>query len=374
MGAVVTSASRPSVAPSTTLVPRRSRGRRVVLGIGAIALVLGIYTGLARGGIEHRFIAADLHAVLMVLGFFGTVFACVRAAEFEHRWAVLAPATSAAAVLLLPVARPVGAGLLVAAGSLLAATYLVGGAGERRSASDTLGLIGALAWVAAAALWLSGAGPIRITPLMAAFLVLTLVRLQIVRDQHVGRDLVVGDAVRRAAIVLAAGAVVALSWRSSGLLLAGGGLVGLAATLAPTARRRLSGSRSGPALLEATCAAVATGWLAVSGLLWIAAGAGVTGVFLHDAVVHSLFLGAVFTHVMGLAPSLLRGLLDVPAVRTGTAHLPVALLQVSVLVRVGADLAGSASWREIALHGNVAALLLFVFLTGVGLRRARHTA
>jgi len=370
----VTSASRPSVAPSVTLVPRPLRGRRVVLLLGGTGLVLGIYTGLARGGIEHRFIAADLHAVLMVLGFFGTVFALARAIEVEQRWAVLAPVASAAAVLILPVVRALGAALLVTAGSLVAATYLVGGTGRRRTTADTLGAIGALAWVTAAALWLLGAGPIRITPLLAVFLVLTLVRMQVVRDQRAGRDLVVGGTVRPAAILLALGAVAALSSRPGGLLLTGGGLVVLATGLAPTARRRLAEARPGPARFEATCVALATGWLAVSGLLWIAAGTGVSGAFLHDAVVHSLFLGAVFTHVMGLTPTLLRGLLDAPTVSTGTTYLPVALLQVSVLMRIGADLAGSASGREIALHLNVAALLLFLFLTGVGLGRARRIA
>ncbi len=370
----MTSAPRPSVAPSVTLVPPSLRGRRAVLGLGAAALVLGIYTGLARGGIEHRFIAADLHAVLMVLGFFGTVFALVRAAEVEHRWAVLAPTASAAAVLALPFVRPLGGLLLVTAGSLVAATYLVGASAARRTTADTLGLIGALAWVAAAAWWLSGAGPVRITPLLAVFLVLTLVRTQTAQDGRAGRDLEIGAAVGSAAVVLAVGAAVALSWRSSGLLFAGGGLVALAAGLAPTARRRLAEARKAPTRFEATCVALATGWLAVSGLLWLAAGAGVSGALLTDAVVHSLFLGAVFTHVMGLTPTLLPRLLDVPVVSTRTAYLPVALLQVSVLGRIVADLAGSASWREIALHGNVAALLLFLFLTGVGLRRARHVA
>ncbi len=366
------SAPRPSVVPSTALVPRLLRGRRAVLGLGGAALVLGVYTGLARGGIEHRFIAADLHAVLMALGFFGTVIALARAAEVGHRWPAVAPIASAAAVLTLPFVRLLGGLLLVAAGGLVAATYLLGASATRRTTADILGLVGALAWVAAAALWLLGAGPIRITPLLAVFLVLTLVRTQPSQDGYLGRDPEIGAAVGSAAALLAVGAMVALSWRSSGLLLTGIGLVALAAGLTPTARRRLAGARSGLARFEGACIALATGWLAVSGLLWLAAGVGASGALLHDALVHSLFLGAVFTHAMGLTPTLLRRLLDVPVALTRSACLPVALLQASVLGRIVADLAGSASWREIALHGNVAALLSFLFLTGSGLRRARH--
>jgi hypothetical protein len=348
--------------------------RRATLLLGGIALVLGVYTGLARGGIDHRFVAADLHAVLMVFGFLGTAFAVDRAAEVDRRWAGLAPVSSAASVLALPVVRPVGGALLVLAGGLLAATYLSGDAGQDRTTADILGLLGALAWVAAAALWLLGAGPIRITPLLAVFLVLTLVRTQAARDQRGDGQVVLGGTVLGGAVLFSVGAVTALGWRSSGLVLAGSGLVALATALAPLARRRLAGARGGAQRFESICAALATGWLAASGLLWIAVGAGASGALVHDAVVHSLFLGAVFTHVMGLTPALLPALVRVPAAFTRSAWLPVAVLQVSVLARIGADLAGSASWREIALHGNVGSLLLFLFLAGAGLRRARRLA
>jgi hypothetical protein len=42
-------------------------------------------------------------------------------------------------------------------------------------------------------------------------------------------------------------------------------------------------------------------------------------------------------------------------------------------VRIAADLAGSFTWREVAMHGNVSALLLFVVVTVVSVRRAART-
>ncbi|MEX2548713.1 MAG: hypothetical protein WD638_00695 [Nitriliruptoraceae bacterium] len=369
----MTSAPRGSLATPTLALTRPGRGHLVALLLVGIALVLGMYTGLARGGIEHRFVAADLHAVLMVFGFLGTLFALHRALEVDGGWAYLAPASSAAAVLALPFVRPVGDVLLVTAGGVLVATYLPGG-GARRPAADLLGLLGALAWLVAAAHWLLGSGPVAITPLTAVFLVLTLLRMQARRDESRGRRLVLGGTVLAPATVLAAGAVMVPAWRASGLVLAGLGLVALAVGSAPAARQRLAGTRDREERFASRCAALATGWLAASGLLWIATGAGVSGVLLHDAVVHSLFLGSVLTQVMGLTPGFLRVLLGLPVVFARSAQFPVVLLQSSVLVRIGADLVGSPSWREIALHGNVTALLLFLVLTGLGVRRAARAA
>ncbi len=359
-----TRSTAPSV-PTGRAVPRL---RLLPLLGGGIALLLGIYTGLARGGVEHRFVAADLHAVLMVLGFLGTLIALERAVALGDRWAYAAPVASATAVVVLPVARTVGGFLLVVAGLVTTATYL---SLLRRQVHLHLVVmaIGALAWVAAAMLWLGGAGPVRITPLLAAFLVLTIVGERL----ELSRLTLPGPASRRrflcAVAIFCLGALAAPLWRAPGLVLVGVGLLGQTAWLARHDLARVTIRRAGLPRFIAVNLLTGYGWLAVSGMLWAAMGLGARGVLLHDAVVHSLFLGFVLSMVMGHAPIILPAVLRLPVGFTRAAYLPLVVLHVSVATRISADLAGSVWWREIALHGNVAALLLFVVMTVGAARR-----
>ena len=348
--------------------PRLLRLRRLALVGGGLAFLLGVYTGLARGGVEHRFVGADLHAVLMVLGFLGTLIALARAVTLGARWGYLAPTASAAAVVVLPLHRITGGVLLVAAGVLTTAGYV---AFLRRRADLHLIVMtgGALAWVAAAGLWLGGAGPVRITPLLAAFLVLTIVGERL----ELSRLTLPGPRSRRrflgAVALFSLGALAAPFWRSPGLVLVGVGLVAQALWLARHDLARVTVRRSGLPRFVAISLLAGYVWLAVSGILWAAVGLGARGVLLHDAVVHSLFLGFVLSMVMGHAPIILPAVLRLPVRFAPVAYVPLVALHLSVAVRISADLAGSVWWREIALHGNVAALLLFVFLTVRAARR-----
>lgn len=375
MEAMVTRPGTPPT-PLTTPVPDQRptlpRLRLLALAGGGLALLLGIYTGLARGGVGHRFVAADLHAVLMVLGFLGTLIALERAVALGARWAYAAPAASATAVVVLPVQRTVGGILLVVAGVLTAAGYLVL---LRRRADLHVAVmaVGALAWIAAAALWLGGSGPVRITPLLAGFLVLTIVGERL----ELSRLTLPGQASRRrfltAIAVFCIGALAAPVWRSTGLALVGVGLLGQTVWLLRHDVARVTVRRPGLPRFVAVSLLAGYAWLTVSGVLWVAMGLGARGPLLHDAVVHSLFLGFVLSMVMGHAPIILPAVLRLPLRFTRAAYLPLVVLHVSVAVRVTADLAGSHWWRQIALHGNVAALLLFVGMTVAARARFAHT-
>lgn len=370
---MTTSTSPPTIARPGA-VPRLPRHRLALLLLGGIGLVLGVYTGLGRAGIEHRFVAADLHGVIMVLGFLGTVIALERAVALGTRWGYLGPALTGAATLTLPLLRTVGGVLLVLGGVVVTATYLELLRRGGRDPHLTIMALGALAWVGAAVLWLAGLGPIRITPLLAAFLVLTIVgeRLELSR-------LTLPSARSRRRFLVAVGVFVvgvgiAAFWRSTGLLLGGLGLLGQVAWLARYDLARRTVRRPGLTRFIAVCLLAAYGWMAVSGVLWVAMALGASGHLLHDALVHSLFVGFVLSMVMGHAPIIVPAVLRTPLAFRRSAYLPLVLLHVSVAVRIGADLVGSAPWREIALHGNVLALTLFVALTVRSVRRGRRTA
>lgn len=347
------------------------RCRYVLLAGGGFALLIGVWTGLARAGVHDPFGPVASHGVVMVLGFLGTLIALERAVALHRGWAYAGPALSGGAVVGLVAGLPtvVAGALLTGAGLVATGAYLTL---LRRRIEPALVIMaaGAVAWVAAAALWMVGVGPVRITPLLAAFLVLTIVgeRVELSRLRFPSPS-----SQRRlaAAIVLF---VVGVSWslvdRATGLVLAGGGLLAQAAWLWRNDLARVTIRRPGLPRFAAICLLTGYVWLAVAGLLWIMLGAGVGGWLIHDAALHALFLGFVMSMVIGHAPIIGPAVLGITLPLRPSAWVPLVLLHVSVAVRVGADLAGSSWLRGWAAHGNVTALLLFVAIAAVTARRA----
>jgi hypothetical protein len=354
---------------STTGRVRIPRHRLVFLAAGGFGLLLGMYTGLARAGIEHRLAGAEVHGLAMTLGFLGTLIALERAVALGRRWGYAAPALNVAALAMLFVDAGIAVVLFGIAGLVVLATYMAL-LRIRVEAHLVVMALGAAGWVAACAWWLAGAGPVRVTPLLAGFVVCTIIgeRLELSR-------LTLPPATSRRRLLALVGlfavaVAVAPIWRSVGLVAGGVALVGQVAWMARHDIARRTVHRPGLPRFAATCMLAGYVWLAVSGALWIAMGLGAGGALLHDALVHALFLGFALSMVMGHAPIIVPAVLRVPLVFRPAVWLPLALLHVSVLARVVADLLGSYVVREWALHGNVAALVVFAVVTFRTVRRS----
>ena len=368
MSASVTVESRQAT-PAPAL-PRRARG--VLLAAGGAALLMGVWTGLMKAGMHEPMGPVAAHGPLMALGFLGTLIGLERAVAHGTRWSALAPAASAAGVVAVLGGAPtvVGGSLFALAG---ATVCLVFADLLRRHADHALVLMaaGAVAWAGAGALWAAGWSPVRIAPLLAAFLVLTIVGERVELSRLAAPTPAALRRLLLAAGVFALGAVVALvAWRT-GLLLAGVGAVLQATWLLRHDIARVTIRRPGLPRFAATCMLAGHAWLTAAGVLWIAEAAGVGPWLVHDAALHAVFLGFVMSMVMGHAPIILPAVLHRPLPHTGLGWVPLVLLHASLAVRIGADLAGSAWLRGWAAHGNVTALLLFVGLSALVARRAR---
>jgi hypothetical protein len=293
----------------------------------------------------------------------------------NRRWAYGGPALSGAAVVGLVAGIPDAAGgvLLTSAGLVVTAAYVTL---LRHRVEPYLAIMtgGSVAWVVAAGLWTAGFGPVRITPMLAAFLVLTIVgeRVELSRLRS-------PSAASQRRLVAAIGLfAIGVTWtlidRPAGLVIAGVGLVAQTAWLWRHDIARVTIHRPGLPRFAAACLLSGYVWLAAAGLLWIALGIDVGGVLIHDAAMHALFLGFVMSMIMGHAPIIGPAVLGVTLPHRPSAWVPLVLLHVSVAVRIGADLAGSDWLRGWAAHGNVAALLLFVAIAVLTARRASRTA
>lgn len=349
-----------------------ARARLVLLLGGGLGLFVGLWTGLGRVDAVHSGGPVAHHGVVMVLGFLGTVIGLERAVAVARRWAYAAPALSGAAVVWLLVGgAPLGAGLaFTAAGAVVVAVYALT---LRRQPEPFMALMaaGGVAWLVAAVAWTSGVAAARVTPLLAAFLVLTIVgeRLELSRLRFPTRA-----SVRRllaAATLFAAGTVYALVDHRTGLVVGGIGLLAQTVWLVRNDIARVTVRRPGLPRFAAVCMLSGYLWLGVSGLLWVALGLRVGGPLIRDAALHSLFLGFVISMVMAHAPIILPAVLRVPLPYRPSAWIPVVLLHGSVAWRVATDLAGSTWGRGLSVHGNTTALVLFVAIAVTTVGRAR---
>lgn len=348
------------------------KGRILLLAGGGVGLLGGLWTGLSRAGFSVGEGPAGQHGVLMTLGFLGTLIALERAVAYREPWAYLAPASSGAAVLwLLAGGSIAGSGLLmVVAGVMVVVVYGRTWSAHREPYLALMG-IGGIAWVVAAVLWTAGVSPVRLAPILTAFLVLTIVgeRLELSRLRRPSR--VATRWLLAAAATFVSGVAVTWFAREPGLVVGGVGLLAMTVWFARHDIARVTIRQPGLPRFAAVCMLAGYVWLAIGGGLWVALGMRVGGPLIHDAAMHAVFLGFVISMVMGHAPIILPAVLRVALPYRPMAWLPLTLLHATVALRVAADLARSTWGRGVTAAGNVTALLLFVAVSIVTAYRGR---
>ena len=328
-------------------------------------MLAGLWGGLARLGWDLPLsdTAVAVHGPLMTLGFLGTVIGLERAVALGRRWLYLAPGLSGAGALALVggAPAPVGGVAFALAGAVLTAAYVSVGQRALEGYGAVMAL-GAVAWTVAAILWSAGWAVSSIVPLLAAFLVLTIVgeRLELSRLSRPG---VLGRAAFGLAVAMfAAGAGAALVFPPVGVRMAGAGLVLLALWLVRYDIVRTTIRRAEPARYIAVSLLAGYAWLAFAGVLWLVSGPQVGGLA-YDAMLHALFLGFVLSMVFGHEIVIVPAVLGIPLRFSHAFYVPLGLLHGSLVVRVAADLAGVTVVRQWSGAANVLAVLAFIAVT-----------
>lgn len=333
-------------------------GLSLLLGLNAALLLLGVWAPLSFARV------AAMHAPLMVFGFVGTFIVLERAVAARRGWGYAAPLLFGlgSLVLLSELPEPVGKSMIVLGFLALLGVYAVI---RRRSpaAAIDIQILGAVSGLAAVLLWLSSAPVSAMVPGMAVFLILTIAgeRLELARvsPELDARAESLGLAASLLLVVMAA---VAPMWPNAGYPLLGGALALLIVWLFRfDVATRLVNTTGLPRYM-AVCLLAGYVWLLVPAGIWIVAGMVETG-RPYDAALHSIFLGFVLSMIMAHAPVILPAVLRKPLPYRWFLYLPVALLHVSLAVR----LLGGDAWGSVdALHWggvfNVIAILLFVVL------------
>lgn len=353
--------------------------RRLLLPLAAAALALlgAGWGGLIRIGWRWPSLLAQLtafHGPLMVSGFLGTLIGVERAAALAapvgggRRWTLLGPLLSGLGAVALLFGAPLQWwALLFTFGALaLLAAHAFVIIPREPAAHAWLMALGAASWsvgnilvmlgrpIAEAALWWIG------------FLVLTIAgeRLELGRVLRQPRRLTsLALVIGLFAIGLAAsGLQFAFGWR-----LAGAALLGLAIWLLRNDVARRTVRAQGLTRYIAICMLSGYAWLAFAGGLALRFG-GVRAGPAYDAVLHSIFIGFVFSMILGHAPIIAPALSGRMLTYQSRFYLPLLLLHLSLIMRIAGDLGASPPLRQWGGLLNAAAFLLFapILITGLG--------
>ena len=338
--------------------------RLALIALAAVSLLTGLWAGLVRlGWVLPGAELAPSHGPLLVAGVLGVVISLERAVALGRLWAYGAPAAAGLGGLGLVVGLPTSAvaGLFIA-GSLLVVAIFVQVYRRRPEWAAAVMAAGAVAWLASNLLWLAGRATIELVPWWAAFLVLTIVgeRLELAQVLLPAR---VRLALLGAAGVMAAGVVLSAGSLIPGVQVAGAGLLLLAAWLLRYDVARRTVRRPGLARFSAVCLLLGYVWLGVAGLFWLLGPAGFPGPFWYDAMLHSLFLGFVFSMIFGHAPTIIPAVTGIAVPFERAFYLHVVLLHGSLLVRIVGDATTSVELRAWGGLMNVLTILLFAALT-----------
>jgi hypothetical protein len=342
----------------------KHRSRFVLIALAGLSLVAGLWAGLARLGWilpmpNEQF--PFVHGPVMVVGFLGTLIGLERAVALGRVWPYGIPiltALSAVSVLIgLPV--PLSASMAAPASLLMIGVFV---ALYRQYPSEHFIVMGlsALAWFIGNVLWLMGSPIFLLVPWWAAFLVLMIAgeRLELSRVRRPSATI---RAVFHASLgIVIMGIVYSLFDFHFGLRIAGVGLLAIALWLLRYDLAWQSARQSGLPRFMAVCLIAGYFWLAAGGLLWIFFGQFFSAGPRYDAMLHTIFLGFVFSMIFAHAPIILPTITGLPLPFQNLFYLHAGFLHASLLLRVAGDLGLSLPLQKWGGLLSVLAVLLFL--------------
>ena len=134
---------------------------------------------------------------------------------------------------------------------------------------------------------------------------------------------------------------------------------------------RITVKKTGLTRFIAVCLISGYVWLGFGGLLALYFG-GVSAGFAYDAILHVVLVGFVMSMIFGHAPIIFPAVLNKPMAYSPRFYSHLALLQLSLLLRIYGDLTISLSARQWGGLLNTVAVLLFIGNTIFAVISARN--
>jgi len=334
-----------------------------LIALGGLSLIAAIWAGLVRMDWNlpvPKPSFPETHGPLMIVGFLGTVIGLERAVALKKPWAYGAPifaALSAIAQLSILPARW-SQTFAVISSVILLAIFCFLWWHHHESYLVIIGL-GAVLWLIGNSLWLGDYPYFSAVGWWAGFLVLTITgeRLELSRLTRISRG---SRLLLFFAIAVFVVGLFRMSISEPGSRLAGAGLIAVALWLLrwDIAWRTIRI----PGLSRFMAASLLSGylWLLAAGVLWIIYAGDFIAGFHYDAMLHSIFLGFVFVMIFAHAPIILPSVMEVSLPFRNSFYAHLILLHLSLLLRIGGDIAESP--RAHMWGGLLNGLAIILFL------------
>jgi len=365
---------RPAAAPRTARASGRARAP--FLALGGFALLAGLDAALMLLGVTAPVDAQqlpDLHGMLMVLGFVGTLISLERAVALRHRLGFTAPGLLGLGAILLVSPAPVDVGkTALLLGSVAFVAVYVPLWRRQRDDAVLIQAFGAVLATGACALWLGGVDIPVLLPWLMGFVVLTIggERLELAR---LAMGAGAGTRLLMLSAGLVAGILAATLWPVVGYPLLGAALLALVGWLVRHDVARRTIAAAGIARFAAGCMLAGYFWLAVAGTTWLLGGPVVADGPRYDVVVHAVFLGFTISMIMAHAPVILPAVLRVPLPYHPAMVVATVLLHLSLVLRlwIGDGRGVHLAWQVGGVLNEVALLGFIAVAVWSGVRSSR---
>ncbi|MCP4292540.1 MAG: hypothetical protein GY780_11990 [bacterium] len=351
------------------------------IALGAASLILALWAGLGRipFALPVGMNLGMLHGPLMVGGFLGTVIAVERASAIGQRWVWMGPALTGLGTVgmlvhtfagNLPAAYQLGGILFFVGGLFYLAVFALITKRQPTLFNWVMGL-GGIFFVAGNLMLFLGHPVYNVVPLWAAFLVLTITGERLELNRLLAPK--AGDRALFfvALILLFAGVVSGLVNNTLGSRIWGMGLMVMSGWLFWRDIARKTIKIPGVTRYTAVCLLSGYVWLFLSGGLNVLFPGTMAG-FEYDAVWHALFVGFVMTMIFGHAPIIVPALTGVLVRWRNVFYLPLALLHISLLMRIHGDLSVSFFMRKIGGSLNALAVVIFMVVLVTSLQKLKR--
>ena len=322
-----------------------------------LALIVGLLTGLLQIGWDIPVQNINgTHGLLMVGGFIGTVITLEKTLPvYERRWYIVFPVISGLSVLFIIIGIYKAALYFqLLAGLGLVVTYFWW-LKQTREPYYRIMMMGALCWIIASAGLLAGRPLPLVLHWWMAFIIFTMVgeRLELTNFLPVKNFNM--SLLYLFLFMFLAG--IFMPYPDYGKIVLGSSLIFISLWLLIFDIIKTSIKKAGQYRYLAILLLVGYVWLFLSGVLII------TGSVLpnqYDMIVHSFFLGYTFSMIFAHGPIILPGFTKKNLnIFSPSLYVWVVLFHLSLILRMGADMAQHAEIRKAAGLANAVIILIF---------------
>jgi hypothetical protein len=344
--------------------------RLPIILFAMLCLLSGLWSGLNRIGWDIALLPiSPHHGAIMVGGFLGTLIALEKIIPLKKKSLYLIPVLNALSVVFFFSGQPkLSIYILVISSTSLSFVFLYYFR-KQRTIIYVLMLLGSICWLTGNILLLTKFFYPLAFPWWAAFalFIIAAERLELMKFLPVSQ-------LRKNIFVLLLLCFiigVLLSFHGTGNLICGLALIGTSLWLIQNDVIGINIKKSG--ILKFVAISLCTGYLALL----------MTGIFFfslsdqwltYDAIVHSFFLGFVFSMIFAHGPMILPGIMGISITPFNKIlYLWLALLQASWLVRIFSDVLIEMELRKVSgLLSAIAILGYFVTMAIITIKGHRH--